>query len=157
MEPPPPDPLTPGQTALYSAAVCAGSCAANGVGLFAGLTGRTPLLIPAGPVFGLVGASVGGALAEVAAPEPETTALQFSQQPPQPPPDSQAAWGAFGAATGYLLLGGVAATVGYFVGAPLSQDAPLVGGGFGALGFGAVGGAVGAGIGTFIVLSNEPP
>jgi hypothetical protein len=162
MEPPPPDPPAPGQLGLTSAVVCAGSCLASGLGLSLGLTGASPVFIAAGPALGLAGGLIGGGLAESVTPEPEPGRRTFgkeSAQRPQrgPQPDSQFAWGALCAGAGYLVVGGAAATAGYFLGASTSDDAPLLGGGFGALGFGAVGGAIGAGVGTFIALNNEPP
>jgi hypothetical protein len=142
---PAPDPLpTTGQLALTSAAVCAGSCLASGAGLILGLNGKSPVFIAAGPVLGLAGSAIGGGLAESVTPEPDRT-------------DSQAAWGALCAAGGYLLVGGAAATIGYIWGASTSDDAPLLAGGLGALGLGAAGGAIGAGAGTFLALTFEPP
>jgi hypothetical protein len=142
----PDPPPTPGQNGLASVAVCAGSCLANGIGLYGGLVGGAGLAgVVIGPVLGLVGATTGGAIAEA-----------YTADGPKAQ-DEQVGWGAISAAIGYLVGGSLSALIGYQLGATTSSDAPLIGGGFAALGFGAIGGAVGSGVGTFIALSVEPP
>jgi hypothetical protein len=145
--PPPDPPNLPTSTehlALTSATVCAGSCLANGAGLLLSLNANSAALIAAGPVLGLAGGAVGGALAEGVTPDPD-------------PEESQIGWGALCSAGGYLLFGGAAAAIGYAWGAATSDDAPLLAGGFAALGLGAAGGAIGAGAGTLFALTIDPP
>lgn len=139
---PPPDPIPP--PLFVGAAVCAGVCVLGAAGSAAGLAAG-PAGIPLPPLAGLAAATLGGAVAEHFVPDqPETST-------------NEELWGAVAGAGGFLTVGAAGAALGYLLGAQTSVDAPLIGGGFGAIGLGLIGGAVGAGTAVFAATSFEAP
>lgn len=112
-------------------------CAATGiVGLGGAVIGIQvgPSAIPLGPTLGIATAAVGGAIVGAANPRTDAEIVD-------------AAWGSLGASTGFAVIGLGSAVLGYQVGAPLDPSRPFIGGFYGAMGFGLVGGAIGAGAG----------
>ncbi len=141
-EAPPPDPIPP--PIIAGAAVCAGVCILGAVGSAAGIAAG-PAGIPLPPLAGLAAATLGGAVAEHFVPDrPETST-------------DEELWGAVAGAGGFLSVGAAGAAVGYFLGAQTSVDAPIIGGGFGAIGLGLIGGAAGAGAAVFAATTFQAP